>query len=198
MGIRAKQRFCNDLFSLAACLIQGEDFGWSDLALPLAATLVCVALIVGFAARLPDFQQKPTLRHVEIVELSSRAGTQTARRTKPADKETIGIYATAQCLAFGPTKAVSCTFVAGYNFRAVRCLRKAQLLARKILIYDLKIYHVTYLLVTVHAYLFGVICAHGFGCYSGLGTSTIVWTEVFLVVIRHHRQIGALWVADPI
>ncbi|MGB6589773.1 MAG: hypothetical protein WBE93_27880, partial [Pseudolabrys sp.] len=45
-----------------ACLIQGEDFGWSDLVLPLAATLVCVALIVGFAARLPDFQQKPTLR----------------------------------------------------------------------------------------------------------------------------------------
>lgn len=54
LGIRAKQRFCNDLFSLAACLIQGEDFGWSDLVLPLAATLVCVALIVGFAARLPE------------------------------------------------------------------------------------------------------------------------------------------------
>ena len=27
--------------------------------------------------------------------------------------------------------------------------------------------------------LLGVICAHGFGCYSGLGTSTILWTEVF-------------------
>jgi hypothetical protein len=69
LRIRAEQRFCNDLFSLAACLIQGEDFGWSDLVLPLAATLVRVALIVGFAAGLPDFQQKPTLRHVEIVDL---------------------------------------------------------------------------------------------------------------------------------
>lgn len=38
--------------------------------------------------------------------------------------------------------------------------------------------HVTYLLVTVVVYLLGVILKPGFGCYSGLGTSTILWTEV--------------------
>ena len=27
--------------------------------------------------------------------------------------------------------------------------------------------------------IFLALSAHGFGCYSGLGTSTVVWTEVF-------------------
>ena len=47
---------------------------------------------------------------------------------------------------------------------------------------------------TVSAYLLGVICAHGFGCYSGLGTSTIVWTEVFWsssdIIGRSERAFG--------
>ena len=50
--------------------------------------------------------------------------------------------------------------------------------------------------------LLGVICAHGFGCYSGLGTSTIVWTEVFWSssdIIGRSERFGCdpVWCTQP-
>src|SRR5262249_8136263 len=61
LRIRAEQGLSNNLFSLAARLIQSQDLGWPNLVLSLAAVLVSVPLIIGLAARLSDFQQKSTL-----------------------------------------------------------------------------------------------------------------------------------------
>ena len=61
LRIRAEQGFSNNLFSLAARLVQAENVGRAYLVLPLAAMLIGIALIVGLSTRLANLQQKTAL-----------------------------------------------------------------------------------------------------------------------------------------
>jgi hypothetical protein len=63
------------LAPFAACLLKGDDVRRTDLVLPLAAALVGVALIVGLAAGLTDFEQEAALASVEIVSLLAAGKT---------------------------------------------------------------------------------------------------------------------------
>ena len=48
--------------------------------------------------------------------------------------------------------------------------------------------------------LLGIFFTHGFGCYSGLGTSTILWTEVFWSssdIIGRSERCDPVWCTQP-
>jgi hypothetical protein len=72
LRVGAEQRLGDDLASLAAGLIEAEHVRRPNFVLPLPPPLVGVALIISLAAGAADFEQEPTLRHVEKVGLLPR------------------------------------------------------------------------------------------------------------------------------
>ena len=81
LRIRTKQRL-GSLSRLSARLVKGQHISRTKLVLPLAPTLVAVALIICLAARAPHLQHKAALTCVEKIDFLSSI------RTKGAAHET--------------------------------------------------------------------------------------------------------------